>query len=149
MYEFLFTLYTAKLRSRVGLGSIVPDYGLDDQVIGVRSPAGAKDFSFILCVQTGSAAHPASCTMGTGGPFPGGKSAAKAWRWLLTPIQCRGREWVGAKPPLPPSASMACSRTALPFILPNCFHFAPWAIFEILMFPFLDLRTCSTTTCNE
>jgi hypothetical protein len=63
-------------RSRVSSGSIVSEYGLDDRVIGVRSPAGAKDFSSNLCVQTGSGAHPASCTMGTGGPFPGGKSAA-------------------------------------------------------------------------
>jgi hypothetical protein len=55
-------------------GGIVFDYGLDDRVIDVRSPAGAKDFSSNLCVQTGSAAHPASCTMGTGGPFPGGKA---------------------------------------------------------------------------
>jgi hypothetical protein len=39
------------------------DYGLDDRAIGVRSPAGAKDF-----------AHPASCPMGTGGPFPRGKA---------------------------------------------------------------------------
>jgi hypothetical protein len=52
----------------------VSDYGLDDRAIGVRSPAGAKDFSSILCVQTGSGAHPASCAMGTGGPFPGGKA---------------------------------------------------------------------------
>jgi hypothetical protein len=44
----------------------VSDYGLDDRAIGVRSPAGAKDFSSSLCVQTGSGAHPASCTMGTG-----------------------------------------------------------------------------------
>jgi hypothetical protein len=51
----------------------VSDYGLDDRAIGVRSPAGAKDFSSILCFQTGSGAHPASCKMGTGGPFPGGK----------------------------------------------------------------------------
>jgi hypothetical protein len=58
--------------------SIVSDYGLDDRAIGVRSPAGAKDLSSSLCVQTGSGAHPASCTMGTGGPFPGGKSAAGA-----------------------------------------------------------------------
>jgi hypothetical protein len=65
-------------RSRVSSGSIVSDYGLDDRVIGVRSPAGAEDFSYSLCVQTGSGAHPASCTMGTGGPFPGGKSAAGA-----------------------------------------------------------------------
>jgi hypothetical protein len=28
-------------------------------------------FSSSLCVHTGSEAHPASCTMGTGGPFPG------------------------------------------------------------------------------
>jgi hypothetical protein len=35
------------------------DYGLDDWAIGVRSPAGAKDFSSILCVQTGSGAHSA------------------------------------------------------------------------------------------
>jgi hypothetical protein len=27
-----------------------------------------------LCVQTGSGAHPASCTMGTGDPFLGGKA---------------------------------------------------------------------------
>jgi hypothetical protein len=33
-----------------------------------------KDFFSSLCVQTGSGAHPASCTMGTGGPFPGGKA---------------------------------------------------------------------------
>jgi hypothetical protein len=39
-----------------------------------RSQAGARDFSSNLCVQTGSGAHPASCTMGTGGPFPGGKA---------------------------------------------------------------------------
>jgi hypothetical protein len=61
-------------RSRVSSGSIVSDYGLDGRAIGVRSPAGAKDFSSSLCDQTGSGAHPASCTMGTGGPFPGGKA---------------------------------------------------------------------------
>jgi hypothetical protein len=54
--------------------STVYDYGLDDRAIEVRSPAGAKDFSINLCVQTGSEAHPACCTMGTGGPFPGGKA---------------------------------------------------------------------------
>jgi hypothetical protein len=60
--------------SRVSSGSIVSDYGLDDRAIGVRSLAGAEDFSSSLCVQTGSWAHPVSCTMGTGGPFPGGKA---------------------------------------------------------------------------
>jgi hypothetical protein len=60
--------------SRVSSGSIVSDYGLEDRAIGVRSPAGAKDFSYSLCVQTGSGAHPASCTIGTGGPFTRGKA---------------------------------------------------------------------------
>jgi hypothetical protein len=55
--------------------SIVSGYGLDDRAINFRSTAGAKDFSSSLCVQTDSVARPASCTMGTGGPFPG----AKAW----------------------------------------------------------------------
>jgi hypothetical protein len=45
------------IRSRVSSVSIVSDYGLDDRAIGVRSPAGAKDFSSSLCVQTGSEAH--------------------------------------------------------------------------------------------
>jgi hypothetical protein len=52
----------------------VSDYGLDDRAIEVRSPAEAKDFSSSLCVHTGCEAHPASCTVGTGGPFPGGKA---------------------------------------------------------------------------
>jgi hypothetical protein len=67
-------LLVVKIRSRVSSGSIVSDYGLDDRAIGVRSLAGAEDFSFCLCAQTGSGAHPASCTMGTGGSFPGGKA---------------------------------------------------------------------------
>jgi hypothetical protein len=33
-----------------------------------------NDFSFNLCVQTGSVAHPASYTMGTGGSFSGAKA---------------------------------------------------------------------------
>jgi hypothetical protein len=53
--------------------------------------------------------------MDIGGPFPGGKSAAGAWCWPLTPIYCRGRECVGSIPPLPTSASMVCSGTALIF----------------------------------
>jgi hypothetical protein len=71
-YHLNFT--TVYIRSRGSSVSIVSDYGLDDRAIGVRSRAGAKDFSSILCVQTGSGAHPASCTMGTGGPFHGGKA---------------------------------------------------------------------------
>jgi hypothetical protein len=36
---------------------------------------GAEDFTSILCVQTGSGAHPASCTLGTGGKARPGRDA--------------------------------------------------------------------------
>jgi hypothetical protein len=60
--------------SRDSSVSMVSDYGLDDRAIEVRSPAEAREFSSSLCVQTGSEAHPASCAVGTGGPFPGFKA---------------------------------------------------------------------------
>jgi hypothetical protein len=71
--DLIYILYCL-IWSRVSSGSIVSDYGLEDRATEVRSSAGAKNFSSSLCVQTGSGAHPASCTMGTGGPFPGGKT---------------------------------------------------------------------------
>jgi hypothetical protein len=57
--------------SRGSSVSIVSDYRLDnsDSIPGI-----GKIFFSSLCVQTGSEAHPASCTVGTGGPFPRGKS---------------------------------------------------------------------------
>jgi hypothetical protein len=72
MFYSIFHVVTATIASRVSSGSIVSDYGLDDRAIGVRSPAEVKDFSSILCVQTGSGVHLASCQMGTGGFFPWG-----------------------------------------------------------------------------
>jgi hypothetical protein len=45
-----------------------------DWTTRVRSPTEAEDFSCSPCVQTGSGAHPASCPMDTGGPFPGDKA---------------------------------------------------------------------------
>jgi hypothetical protein len=60
--------------SRGSSVSIVSGYGLDDRAIEVRSQAGAKDFSSILCVQTSSEAHLASYTTGIEGPFLGGKA---------------------------------------------------------------------------
>jgi hypothetical protein len=45
-----------------------------DRTAGVRPPTEAEDYSSTLCVQSGSGAHPASCTMGAGGSFPGGKA---------------------------------------------------------------------------
>jgi hypothetical protein len=44
-----------------------------NRYVYIISPTEAEDFSSNLCVQTGSGAHRASCTMGTGGSFPGGK----------------------------------------------------------------------------
>jgi hypothetical protein len=41
---------------------------------GVRFPAGAKAFSLLHSVQTGSVAHPASYPMGSMGLFPRGQS---------------------------------------------------------------------------
>jgi hypothetical protein len=72
-YDILTVSYI-QVGSRVSSGSIVSDYGLDDRAIGVRSPAGAMDFSSNFCVQTGSGAHPPSCTMGTGVLSPGVKA---------------------------------------------------------------------------
>jgi hypothetical protein len=64
------------LRLGAGLAQAILclDYGLDDRATGVRSPAGARDFSSILCVHTGSGANPASCPMDTGSPFAGSKA---------------------------------------------------------------------------
>jgi hypothetical protein len=45
--------------SRGSSEGIVSGYGLGDQAIEIRSPAEA---------------HPASCTVGTGGVFPGAKA---------------------------------------------------------------------------
>jgi hypothetical protein len=89
--------------------SIVSGYGLDDRAIEVRSSAEAKDLSSSLCVQTGSGAHPLSCTLGTGGPFAGGK--VRPGRDAdhsphLMPGSRRSR-----------STSVACSGTALAFYI--------------------------------
>jgi len=51
----------------------------------VRFPARAGNFSLHYRVQNDSGTHPASCPMGTGGSFPGGK-AAGAWSSPLIPI---------------------------------------------------------------
>jgi hypothetical protein len=51
--------------------SIVSGYGLGDRG---SIPGRGKDFSSNLFVQTGSGAHPTSCAVGTGGPFPGAKA---------------------------------------------------------------------------
>jgi hypothetical protein len=67
------SIYLIYLGAGLSSGSIVSDYGLDDRAIGVRSPAEAKDFSSILCVQIGSGAS-SFVSNGYRGPFTGGKA---------------------------------------------------------------------------
>jgi hypothetical protein len=57
--------------SRGSSVSIMCDYRLDGRG---SIPDRSTGFSSNLCVQTGSGAHPASNTMGTGGSFPAGKA---------------------------------------------------------------------------
>jgi hypothetical protein len=113
--NFLFPsiyLFIYLFRSRVSSVSIVSDYGLDDRAVEVRSPARAKDFFSNLCVQTGSGAHPASCTMRTEGPFSGvkrGRGVTLNTHPYLVPRSWMSRNYTSS----PPIASMACSGTAL------------------------------------
>jgi hypothetical protein len=46
-----------------------------DWMARFRFPAGVRDFSLIRSIQTGSAAHQASYSMGTAGSFPKDKAA--------------------------------------------------------------------------
>jgi hypothetical protein len=62
------------MRSRGSSVSIVSSCGLDNLANEVRSPTDTRDISSNLCVQTDSGAHPASCKMGTGGPFSEGNA---------------------------------------------------------------------------
>jgi hypothetical protein len=91
---------------------MVSGYGLDDRAIEFLSPAETKDFSSSLCIQTGSGAHPASCTLGTRGPFSGAK--ARPGRDAdhsphLMPRSSMSRSYTS----FPPSAFMACSGRVL------------------------------------
>jgi hypothetical protein len=57
----------------LSLGSIFSSEHSSQTHSVLSSTAEAKGFSTILCVQTGSGAHPDSCPMDTEGPFSGGK----------------------------------------------------------------------------
>jgi hypothetical protein len=54
--------------------STVTEYGLDDRAIGVRVPVELRMFTSPL-LQTGSGIHTASCPVGNGFSFHGGKEA--------------------------------------------------------------------------
>jgi hypothetical protein len=88
-----------------------------DWTTGVRPRTEAENFSSSLCVQTGSGAHPASCTMCTGGPFPGGK--------------CGRGVKLTTHPHLVPRLRMSRSYTSSPprrlhGVLPDTFTFYLW-----------------------
>jgi hypothetical protein len=53
--------------------SVVSGYGLDDRAIHVRLPTEAKIFS-LTSVSRPALGPPNFCTLGTRGPFPGGKA---------------------------------------------------------------------------
>jgi hypothetical protein len=75
-----------------------------DWTSGVRSPTEAEDFSSNLCVQTGSRAHPASCTVGTGGSFPGvkgGRGVTLTTHPLLVPRLRKSRSCTSCHPNAP------------------------------------------------
>jgi hypothetical protein len=64
--------FAHKVQTGAGIAQSVYCLTTDSRT-GVQCSAEAKDFSSSVCVQTGSGAHPESCTMGTWGPFPGVK----------------------------------------------------------------------------
>jgi hypothetical protein len=90
-------------------GSICSEYFqilMKQETTGVRSPTEAEDFSSSFCIQTGSGAHPVSCTMGTG---------------VLSPGVNRGRGMMlTIHPRLMPRLRMSRSYTSSPSHAPPC-----------------------------
>jgi hypothetical protein len=64
-----------EIRSRDSSVGMALSYWLDDRDSKVRFLAGAGNFSLHHRVQNGSGTQPASYPMGTGGSFPGEKTA--------------------------------------------------------------------------
>jgi hypothetical protein len=94
-----------------------------DWTTGVRSRTQAEDFSSSLCVQTGSGAHPASCPMGTGGSFAGGKARPGRDADHSPPSSAEVR-FVGTIPPLA--------------------HAPPWRVAGQLYFTIICTALCDT-----
>jgi hypothetical protein len=81
----------------------VPSW-LQNDVTCVRSPTEAEDFPSNLCVQTGSGAHPASCTMGTVAISPGlkhGRGVMLTTHPLLVPRLRKSRSYTSCHPNAP------------------------------------------------
>jgi hypothetical protein len=65
------TVCSTEKDKNMHLSSVGIAMGCSAEGIGVRFPAGAKYFSVLRNVQTGSGAHPDFYPMDTGGCFPG------------------------------------------------------------------------------
>jgi hypothetical protein len=81
--------------------SIVSDYGLDNCVIRVLSPAEAQRIFFSSLCPDQLWGPPSLLPNGYQGSFLWVQSAATVWHWPLTPFCCWGHKWVEATPPLP------------------------------------------------
>jgi hypothetical protein len=98
--DSLFNIFTVPsiCMSQGSSVSLVSDCGLDDRV---SIPGRFKGFSPSLCVQTGSGAHPASKSMGTGGSFLGGKARpgrAADYSLHLVPRSITSRSYTSSPP---------------------------------------------------
>jgi hypothetical protein len=79
-------------------------YLTTDWKAGVRPTTEAEDFSSNLCVHTGSGAHPASCTMGTGALSPGvngGRDVMLTTHPVLVPRLRKSRSYTSCHPNAP------------------------------------------------
>jgi hypothetical protein len=78
-------------------------------------PTGAEDFSSSPCFQTSSGAHPSSYPIiqWVPGVLSPGVKRSRGMTLTTHPHLVPRLSMIGAIPPLPPCASMACSRTAL------------------------------------
>jgi hypothetical protein len=91
-------------------GSIVSDYGLDDRG---SIPDGQRIFLLAPASRPALGPHPASCPMGTGGPFPGGKARPGRDADHSPSSSAEVKYELELYLLSPPCASMACSGTAL------------------------------------
>jgi hypothetical protein len=95
VYFLVLIVWNWSRNSSVGIST---GYGLDDQVVRVPSPCRVNNFLYV--VQTGSGAHSAFYSMGSGEFFPGVK-AAGVRSWPLSSIYCRGKRKCGSVRPVP------------------------------------------------
>jgi hypothetical protein len=83
------------------------------------------NFSSSLCVQTGSGAHPAFCTTGTGGPFHGGKTQPGRDADHSPQSSAEFKNVSEVYLLSFPSAFMSCSGTALALTIQACISKVP------------------------